>query len=331
MNKKSLTSIIIPCYNARKYIVDTIKSILQQTHSPIEIIVIDDGSTDGSLKVIKNYEEKVKWSTGPNRGACQARNQGFEMASGEYVMFLDADDLVAPKTLEALQSKLLATNKKIAVCPWSKLVYSKKGGWQEKEGLPLTPREGQDWLQSWLTGRFIPSCSILWHRSDLEQLGGWDESLSANQDGDLVMRFLLNEGGIVTTYEGQSFYRQHEGLEASISNRYTKSSIESRAKVIGKVQKELMRQQKLNKYRNEIAVNFQGFAILAYYIDEWELGQKYEIKARELAGRWIRNGSLSHKIISSLLGLEKKERLVRVLNKIGLGTDRKQFKMSKTI
>jgi glycosyltransferase involved in cell wall biosynthesis len=100
-----LVSIIIPCYNAEKYIADAIQSALGQTYPNCEVIVIDDGSTDGSLEVIKAFAGSIAFETGPNRGGCAARNRGAELAEGTVFQFLDADDLLTP---ESVQCKVLA-------------------------------------------------------------------------------------------------------------------------------------------------------------------------------------------------------------------------------
>ncbi|NEO92714.1 MAG: glycosyltransferase family 2 protein, partial [Moorea sp. SIO3G5] len=87
----ALISIIIPCYNNQAFIKQAIESALNQTYPYTEIIVIDDGSTDGSLEIIRSFENSIKWETGSNQGAPAARNRGLELAKGEYIKFLDAD------------------------------------------------------------------------------------------------------------------------------------------------------------------------------------------------------------------------------------------------
>src|SRR5690242_7347043 len=93
-------SAVIPCYNAERWIGEAIQSCLNQTYSPIEVVVIDDGSTDHSLAVIKSFGHKIKWETGPNRGGNHARNRGFTLSVGKYVQFLDADDYLLPQKIE---------------------------------------------------------------------------------------------------------------------------------------------------------------------------------------------------------------------------------------
>ncbi|MBK8909688.1 MAG: glycosyltransferase [Rhodospirillales bacterium] len=102
-----LVSIIIPCWNAEAFVGEAIDSALAQTYRNAEVIVIDDGSTDGSLEVIKSYGDRIRWETGPNRGAPAARNRGLALAAGAYVLFLDADDLLLPPAIQALFAALI--------------------------------------------------------------------------------------------------------------------------------------------------------------------------------------------------------------------------------
>jgi glycosyltransferase involved in cell wall biosynthesis len=89
-----MVSVLIPCYNNEAFVGKAIESALEQTYSNIDVIVVDDGSTDQSLQVIKSYGDQIKWHTGPNRGACAARNTAFSLSKGEFVQFLDADDIL---------------------------------------------------------------------------------------------------------------------------------------------------------------------------------------------------------------------------------------------
>src|SRR3954463_5077031 len=98
-----LVSIIIPVYNAEKYIAETINSAADQTWSNKEIIIIDDGSTDGSLAIAKRFaNDQIKVFSQANKGASAARNRGLLEAKGKYVQFLDGDDLLMPNKI-ALQ------------------------------------------------------------------------------------------------------------------------------------------------------------------------------------------------------------------------------------
>ena len=95
-----LLSVVIPVYNGEKYLAEAITSVLKQSYRPIEIIVVDDGSTDASLRIAQGFGDAVRCHTQPHAGAASARNRGVGLAAGEYLAFLDADDLWAEKKIE---------------------------------------------------------------------------------------------------------------------------------------------------------------------------------------------------------------------------------------
>ena len=99
-----LISILIPCFKAERWIAQAIESALAQTWPEKEVIVVDDGSTDGSLEVIKSFGDRIRWETGPNRGGNAARNRLLELARGEWLQYLDADDyLLSNKVTEQME------------------------------------------------------------------------------------------------------------------------------------------------------------------------------------------------------------------------------------
>ena len=112
-NRTHLISVIIPCYNGEKFIKETIQSVLDQTYSPIEILVVDDGSTDKSFEIASTFNEvcAVKQD---NSGVAAARNVGFEQSKGDFVCFLDADDWLYPNTIEDKLNALLSSNAAIS-------------------------------------------------------------------------------------------------------------------------------------------------------------------------------------------------------------------------
>ena len=105
-----LFSVIMPLFNKRDYVLRAIKSVQNQTYGNWELIIIDDGSTDGSTKIIPQNEARIRLYQQQNKGPGAARNKGIEVASGQYVTFLDADDCFFPNKLE-VESDLLLKNK----------------------------------------------------------------------------------------------------------------------------------------------------------------------------------------------------------------------------
>ncbi len=110
MQSSPLVSILIPCYNSEQWLAETIESALAQTWKNIEIIIVDDGSTDNSLAIAKSFESSiVKVISQENKGASTARNIALKEAQGDFIQYLDADDLLAPDKIE-LQVGLLENN-----------------------------------------------------------------------------------------------------------------------------------------------------------------------------------------------------------------------------
>ena len=104
-----LVSILVPCFNAKQWVAQAIESALAQTWPEKEVIVVDDGSTDRSLDIIKSFGDRIRWETDRNRGANVARNRLLELARGDWLQYLDADDYLLPEKIEQ-QMGFLATN-----------------------------------------------------------------------------------------------------------------------------------------------------------------------------------------------------------------------------
>jgi glycosyltransferase involved in cell wall biosynthesis len=107
MSASPLVSVLIPCFNAAQYVGAAIESVLAQTYSPIEVIVVDDGSTDGSAKVLDAFRRRgVTVITQANGGQCAAANLALAASKGELIKFFDADDLLAPDMIERQVARL---------------------------------------------------------------------------------------------------------------------------------------------------------------------------------------------------------------------------------
>lgn len=177
-----LVSIIIPCYNAECYIREAIQSALDQKYATTEIVVIDDGSTDGSLDVIRSFGDHIRWETGPNRGGCAARNRGLALANGELIQFLDADDLLHTDKLEVQVAELLRSKADVVFCDGRALQGDRVIGTYRR-----TLEFGDDSVIFVLGGQ-LPTPAPIHFRANLQKVGGFREDLPCSQERDLHLR-----------------------------------------------------------------------------------------------------------------------------------------------
>ena len=175
-----LVTIVIPCWNAERFIADAIHSALAQTYKNKEIVVIDDGSTDRSLAVIQSFGRAVRWETGPNRGGSAARNRGVVLARGDLIQFLDADDLLASEKLQRQVPLLLEDNRLVVYCDAVDLDLV-SGAVRTR-----SPRE-HDHFRVCCFDRIGTPGPIHW-KAALVEIGGFDETLPCAQEFDLHLR-----------------------------------------------------------------------------------------------------------------------------------------------
>ncbi len=200
-----LISVIIPVYNGEKTILETIESVLNQTFTDFELIVINDGSQDATWEIANRIKDaRLKVFSYPNAGQAASRNRGFYQACGEYISFIDADDLWTPDKLEA-QMKALQTNPQAAVAySWTKCIdevgeFSRRGSHISVTG---------DVYAKLLLVDFVESGSNpLIRRQAFIKVGGFDESLPAAEDWDLWLR-LAASYPFVAVSSPQILYRQ---------------------------------------------------------------------------------------------------------------------------
>ncbi|MEL6927407.1 MAG: glycosyltransferase family A protein [Cyanobacteria bacterium J06600_6] len=206
-------SVIIPAYNGDRYLGEAIDSVLRQTYQDYEIIIVDDGSTDNTAQVAQQYGDSVRYLNQRNQGVAASRNFGLAAALGDYLAFLDQDDLFLPHKL-AKQVELLDRDADLGIV---------NSGWQICQGddLPESLSSEEAAVQPW---QQIPDLSaanlivwkpvflgaMLFRRSWLERVGGFDTALEQTPDVDLVMR--LAKIGCPAAWVEQItvIYRQHE-------------------------------------------------------------------------------------------------------------------------
>ena len=200
MPNQQLISVIIPCYNHGKYLDDAINSILEQTHHNVEILIIDDGSTDDytKRKLQSINDLKVKVFHKENGHLSSARNFGFRKTNSEFVLTLDADDKFHSTFLERALPVLLSDEKIAVVSSWAKY-------FGEKNNIKHLSGGG---LKEFLTSNNCTACALI-RKSVWEEVGGYDENLKGFMDWEFYINITKRGYRIHIIQEPLFFYRAH--------------------------------------------------------------------------------------------------------------------------
>lgn len=205
-------SVIIPCYNAENFIQECIESVLQQDYKNIEIIVIDDGSTDQSVNALTPYLDKISLITQKNQGACVARNRGLAEASGDFIKFLDADDYLADGILSSQAHKLRALDSQSIV--FGDLI-------QKHPDRAITRSyktfDNQRMIETLILTGVITTSPL--HRIELlKKIGGFDPRFKNGQEWNMHIR--LAASGVKFIYDAKLvYYQRFHDSEDRISNQ----------------------------------------------------------------------------------------------------------------
>lgn len=181
-----LVSVIIPAYNAEAFISDAIHSILEQDYEYYEIIVIDDGSNDQTSKVVNTIQdERIRFIQQPNnQGASAARNRGMQEAKGEYLAFLDADDLWSPYFLTTMLETISQHKFDLLFCNSIRSRNSETLSWEA----PLHKPGIEKSLQNIFSNPYMATGALLFRREVLKKIHGFNTDLKTAEDIDFVLR-----------------------------------------------------------------------------------------------------------------------------------------------
>lgn len=305
-------SIIIPTFNYGAYIGECLESVIPSLEDGDEIIVVDDGSTDTTEDVVRNFQEpRLAYHRQENAGPSTARNNGFSLSKGRYVMFLDADDFLGLGQLAAMRNTAESKPDRVVYGPWvrfeqlgdSRLVLEEHG--ESKE---------LDFLRAWLRGWYISPCALLWPRAAVERVGGFDVCFRAGEDGEFAMRAMIAGVQFVYSEAPPAWNRKHSATERpSLSDDRTLAALRQRMQIFQKIEELLDQQGKLREYRNDLAHAF------------FDLGKNQALSqpgfARECFAEFRQfrpwgkpPGSYLNWLGIAVLGLEGKQRLATTIS-----------------
>jgi len=197
-------SVIIHTYNNEKFIAETVESVLNQTYKDYEIIVVDDGSEDGTRDALIPYMQKIRYHYKENGGIASAKNAGISLSETEFVAFLDHDDLWVPDKLQ-LQMEHFNENPQIG------LVYAKYTSFRDGKELRTKPEKGYSgWIfKELLAKSFIQTSTVVVKRECLDAAGPYDETFSLGDEYDMFLRIARKfQCGFVD--KGLTRYRVHD-------------------------------------------------------------------------------------------------------------------------
>lgn len=314
---KQLVSILIPAYNAEKWIGMTIESAIKQTWPNKEIIIVDDGSTDKTLSIIKKYESPtIKIISQQNKGASAARNTALEQAQGDWIQWLDSDDILA-------QDKIEKQIKKANIYNSDEILYSSAFGlfyynykkskfypdnlWQDLKPVEWMIIKFRDnlWMSmnAWLISRNL-----------INVAGKWNENLSLNDDGEYVCRIISACKEIIFVKEACSYCRisNINSLSSQRSYEACASQYLSHKYCI----KKLCDMENSERTRNA-SLNSLQECLLHYYYDYPDLKEKVFKLAKELGGE-LHDPNLRRecRYIQKVLGLSAALKMQKTLPKL---------------
>lgn len=229
MSLHPLVSVCMPCYNAEAYVLDAVQSILDQTYENLELIIVNDGSKDGSYDQLQSItDSRVTVIQQENQGQCAAANRAYEASKGEYIKFFDADDSLSPSYIEAQVKRLIEGDEDdIASASWGRFYEDDLNTFQLSTQDVWKDLPAQEWLvQSWEKARPMMQCALfLIPRHILEKTGGWNESLSLINDFEFFARVLTHCKTIRFTPEAVLYYRS--GVSGTLSGQKSRTAVES--------------------------------------------------------------------------------------------------------
>jgi len=177
----------IPVYNCERWIADTIRAALAQTWEHKEIIVVDDGSSDATPELCREFGDRIRFIAQGRRGGNAARNHALRLASGDWVQFLDADDSLPPEKI-AIQLGAKAAAGRDVIC--SPVIFEKWHGDRLVRRGAQQIAQPVDWKAEWLRWNLPQTGGCLWSREALLDIGGWNEDYRFNQEYELYFRAL---------------------------------------------------------------------------------------------------------------------------------------------
>jgi glycosyltransferase involved in cell wall biosynthesis len=310
----NLVSIIIPCYNAEHVVGETIESALSQADCNREIIVIDDGSTDGTRKVIESYGAKVRAEFGPNRGVSNARNHGESIALGDFILYLDADDLLLPCSI-ANRLKLLRESDADAVYgAWQRLEERNNAWAPTVEVRRRIEDVNADPEIAFFTDMWCPTAAYLWRRSFLQTCHpGWHPNLPVIQDA----RFAWDaaRAGASFIYDDNIGVLYRTNQSNSVSTRSRGAFLRDCRHNALEIEREWRSDGSITPARLRALLGVWGMITRSSYPIDRDLFNECWLYLKKLDSRHIPSGGKGFRALAGLVGYPNAEGLSHIIRR----------------
>lgn len=302
MTRGPKVSVLITCFNAEKYIGETLESVLRQAWSEIEIIVVDDGSQDASIAEIKRFPPaSVQLIRQANAGASAARNRAYQASSGAFIQFLDADDLIEPEKIERQIGRLIDHPRCVASAEWGRFYgspnetrFDPESNWCDLAPLDWLARSRANGL-----GMLFPAIWLV-PRAIADAAGPWDVALSVGDDGEYFTRVLLASDRVHFCPGARCHYRS--GTEGSLSGQKSLRAWRSQYCVLELCESHVRAREDSERVRRGFSLSWQRLAHGSYPYDS-ELSARALARARAIHPVTIRpDGGRAFKIASHIVG-----------------------------
>ena len=268
-----LVSILIPCFNAEKWIGQAIESALAQTWAEKEVILVDDGSSDGSLAIIKSFGDRIRFETGPNRGGNVARNRLLDLARGDWLQYLDADDFLLPNKVTD-QMEFVKQNPHADIV-FSRVIQESRTTGTVRQSVAGEPPALDPWILLVLW-ELPQTGAVLYRKEAVTSVGGWKVDQPCCQEHELYLRLLLNDRKFVYSSSVGAVYRQWS--YGSVSTRDIAQVCQRRLEIVKQAEDFLRKSERLMPARLW-AINHARFEVARLL---WRFDRESAVKTASL-------------------------------------------------
>ncbi|MDF2437014.1 MAG: glycosyltransferase family 2 protein [Bacteroidota bacterium] len=303
-----LVSVIIPCFNVEEYIEECLNSVFNQTFDNLQVICVDNNSTDQTLNKIlsirtNNPGKNIEVLTESRKGASAARNKGLSVSKGEWIQFLDADDLLQPGKIQH-QINLLSQNKSTAFIAAASYKDNLDGERIEVQvNLP-------DAYKALFVTRLGNTCSNLFNSAVLKEINGWNPDLGSSQEMDLMLRILEKNTSVVFDIVPLTVIRERAAGQITKSDpaKYWRQYVKLRSQMIS-----YLKIRRAEYFKSEAAFYYQKFFLQLRRLAKLDPEYAFELYSLHYQKDFVPEQSVFYRLSFRLLGFDKTEKLLSIL------------------